>query len=78
LYSSFLKFGAIPGTIFIYFVFSLRDLHYIHPRDGFRLLDIFLAGYKLLRLVKYFILLGRGWGAGRDSNPGLPYSSPAR
>jgi hypothetical protein len=42
---SFLKFGASPGTLFIYFVFSLRDLHYynIHPRDGLRLLGIFLS-----------------------------------
>ncbi len=30
----FLKFGAIPGTLFIYFVFSLRDLHYYNLCTG--------------------------------------------
>ncbi len=44
LHKVFLKFGAIPGTLFIYFIFSLRDLQYnIHPRDGLRLLGIFLS-----------------------------------
>jgi hypothetical protein len=31
----------------------------------------------LLRLGKYFFFLGQGWGAGRELNPGLSYSSPA-
>ncbi len=72
--------GAVPGTVFYLFcyftydtvhtflgmfscwVFFLPALWYVTPASG--------------QIISF--LLGRGWGAGRESNPGLPYSSPAR
>jgi hypothetical protein len=37
----FLNFGAVPGTLFIYFVIFLRYIYIILPRDVL-LLGIFL------------------------------------
>jgi hypothetical protein len=75
----FFNFGAVPGTLFIYFEIFLT----IHTLFFLGMFSCWVFFPPELGMTPasgqiIFFLLGRGWGAGRDSNPGLPYSSPAR
>ncbi len=83
----FLNFGALPSTLFIYFSNFLSTVLIQYSSLVMGWYACCCAGISCCcagkNLLQYFSAPGFSWAnqgrsAGRDSNPGLPYSSPTR
>jgi hypothetical protein len=71
-----LNFGALPCSLFVYFAISVYSIDTIFILgDG--LTRLLLRWEKSASFLMDFPRLIQGRGAVRDSNRGLPYSSPA-